>query len=82
MLMRKHRHSGIAVLILIGFYVLGYYALVEARPLSFMSGIGPWPRRPHYRFGGMVSTILFAPMQSLDSWLRPEYWEYRIDDWE
>lgn len=58
-------------------YVSSYLALVEARPLPFMIGIGPWPRVAKYRFGGATAEVVFWPLQRLDERLRPDYWQFQ-----
>jgi hypothetical protein len=61
-------------------YVGSYLFLVDASPLDFMTGIGPWPRVPTYRIGGKLAELFFTPIQHLDELIRPEYWKYNISD--
>jgi hypothetical protein len=61
-------------------YAGSYFTLVRADPLPFMSGIGPWPRVPHYLVGGMVAEWIYSPIHAIDRRLRPRHWEYRIND--
>lgn len=55
-------------------YVGSYLALVEARPLFFMSGSGPWRKRAVYRLGGSVTAKVYWPINEVDRKIRPDYW--------
>jgi hypothetical protein len=73
--MRKHVLSLAIVLSASILYIGSYLVLVEAS-LTFMSGVGPWPRVPKYMVGGKAAEIFFAPIQKLDERLRPQHWQY------
>jgi hypothetical protein len=66
----------LALFVALLLYVGSYLLLVEASPLSFMSGIGPWPRVPDYRVGGKAAEVFFEPIQQIDERVRPQYWRF------
>ncbi len=62
-------------------YVASYYVLVEPGPVRCMTGQGPWPRVPNYRFGNW-SVSLYAPILGLDQKLFPQRWLWTDKDTE
>jgi hypothetical protein len=59
-------------------YAGSYLALVEAQPLSFVSGPGPWRKRAVYRVGGAVAAKVYWPINKLDRKVRPDYWKHDV----
>ncbi len=55
-------------------YVLTYFIAVKPATMVAISGPGPWPRMPEYRFGAW-SWAVYAPMLRLDQWLFPGRWQ-------
>ena len=65
-------------------YAGSYIMLVTPAELPYMTGIHPggsiptWPRVPHYKFGGQVAEVLFAPAVAIDKILFPKRWIFTL----
>ena len=65
---------------LLSSYVVSYVGLVKPEPIPQMSGFGPWPRYPVYRFGGSYSERIFSPVNWIDKRLFPRRWLFTDED--
>ncbi len=64
----------LVALALLSVYVLTYFVAVKPATMVAISGPGPWPRTPEYRFGAWSWTV-YEPILRLDRWLFPGRWQ-------
>lgn len=72
--MRRRSNILLIICMLFGFYVLTYFVAVKPATMVAISGSGPWPRMPEYRFGAWSWTV-YEPILRLDRWLFPGRWQ-------
>jgi hypothetical protein len=67
-----------AVLLVMGVYLGGYYALLDGKRLDgrypIALGLQKIQFVPHYRAGGRAATVFFYPANACDRLLRRSYW--------
>ncbi len=68
------KHFVLIALVLLAVYVMTYLLAVKPATMVAISGPGPWPRMPEYRFGEWSWTV-YEPILRLDRWLFPGRWQ-------
>ncbi len=63
------------ILLLPSTYAGSYFALVRTEPMPMKCGLGPWPRVAKYSMGGRRARSIYAPINRLDRWMRPNHWQ-------
>jgi hypothetical protein len=66
----------LAAILVVGVYVVGYFAVIERRASSvYSTGGEAIYYRPRARMGGEAAVWLYCPLIELDRRLRPGRWE-------